>query len=103
MTVHYLKTYSSYFNALDNNLKRFEIRSITDRDYKVDDHLHLVEWKPTTPQYSVTLVYKVQYITAFEQRRNFVVIGLSDLIERYSMTYDRMQTLGFLRMENFKC
>lgn len=45
MTVHKLKLFPEYFDAVANGIKTFEIRK-NDRDYKVGDTLHLYEFDP---------------------------------------------------------
>ena len=45
MTLHTLKIYSEYYDAVRNGIKTFEIRK-NDRDYKVGDTLRLREYDP---------------------------------------------------------
>jgi hypothetical protein len=45
MAHHDLKTWPEFFQAIIENRKPFEYR-LNDRDYKVDDVLHLQEWVP---------------------------------------------------------
>lgn len=45
MTVHKLKLFPEYFDAVANGIKTFEIRK-NDRDYKVGDTLRLYEFDP---------------------------------------------------------
>lgn len=42
--IHTLKTESVYFESLVNGTKKFELRK-NDRDYKVGDWLHLIEYR----------------------------------------------------------
>lgn len=46
-TVHEVKCWPGFFDALDDGKKRFEVR-YNDRDYKVGDTLHVREWDMTT-------------------------------------------------------
>lgn len=50
MTVHKLKLFPEYFDAVANGIKTFEIRK-NDRDYKVGDTLHLYEFDPEVNGY----------------------------------------------------
>lgn len=45
METHYLKTWPTYFNAVKNGSKKFEIR-LNDRDYRSGDILVLEEFIP---------------------------------------------------------
>ena len=45
MTLHTLKIYPEYYDAVRNGIKTFEIRK-NDRDYKVGDTLRLREYDP---------------------------------------------------------
>ncbi len=45
MTLHTLKIYPEYYDAVRNGIKTFEIRKY-DRDYKVGDTLRLREYDP---------------------------------------------------------
>ena len=40
---HYIKILPQYFRAIERGEKTFEVR-FNDRDYKVEDVLHLKEW-----------------------------------------------------------
>lgn len=51
MTVHKLKLFPEYFDAVANGIKTFEIRK-NDRDYKVGDTLHLYEFDPEKEEFS---------------------------------------------------
>lgn len=44
MTIHYLKTDPTYFDAVCNGIKKAEFR-LDDRNYKVGDTLHLREFR----------------------------------------------------------
>lgn len=80
MNVHQLKTWPRHFSAIWNNDKAFELR-INDRDFRVGDVLHLLEWEPA-PTYSVdkagaytgrSVLVSVTYIlNASEEQPKFV-------------------------------
>ncbi len=64
--VHVLKTWRSYFEAVVEGRKRFELRQ-NDRDFGVGDVLRLVEWIPdgthsrtTTRVFHVLVTYLAQ-------------------------------------------
>lgn len=62
MTLHELKIWPEYFQAVSNNEKTFEIRKY-DRDYRVGDVLVLREYDPTKQQYTGESVHvQVTYI-----------------------------------------
>lgn len=45
MTIHHLKTWPPYFNAIQSTEKKFELRE-DDRNFQVGDTLVLREWDP---------------------------------------------------------
>lgn len=62
MSVHRLKTWPEYFQALCSGRKTFELRK-NDRDFRVGDVLLLEEWDPATKAYSGRLIEReVTYI-----------------------------------------
>ncbi|EAC8464725.1 DUF3850 domain-containing protein [Listeria monocytogenes] len=71
--LHELKTMSEYFAAVAEERKTFEIRK-NDRDFKIDDYLLLKEFEETYTGW-VALV-KVIYITNYEQKNDYVVLGI---------------------------
>ncbi len=72
--IHDLKSIPEYFNAVRHGHKTFEIRK-NDRDFKLGDTLHLLEWtgKEYTNRWYDCIV---TYITDFEQKPGFVVMGI---------------------------
>ena len=61
-TMHDLKCWDCYFEAVDSGLKTFEIR-LNDRDYKLHDSLLLREWDPARKVYTGrALLMRVTYI-----------------------------------------
>ena len=48
---HYLKIWKEYFEAVDNESKRFEYRK-NDRNFNIGDRLVLCEYDPITRKYS---------------------------------------------------
>jgi len=76
---HELKCNPEYFSRIAMRQKTFEIRK-NDRDYQVGDTLILREYDPKTGRvlYGVDdmLVAKVVYITSYEQKDGYVVMGI---------------------------
>lgn len=67
MTVHKLKTVHPFFQSLWEQKKTFEIRK-NDRDFTVDDELHLEEYFPSTDTYGDRcVVAEVTHIVNSEQ------------------------------------
>lgn len=100
MKVHELKLNTAYYDDVKTGLKTFEIRK-NDRDFKVGDVLSLTRWsegtylkseKSPSPNsvftgYSVntypanireadTILMEVTYITDYEQKPGYVVMGI---------------------------
>lgn len=74
---HELKTWPEFFDATLRGVKRFEIRR-NDRNFKVGDVLLLLEWNPAEEIYTGRFIHRfVTYITTFEQKENYVVLGLA--------------------------
>ncbi|EAF8203415.1 TPA: DUF3850 domain-containing protein [Listeria monocytogenes] len=71
--LHELKTMREYFAAVAEGRKTFEIRK-NDRDFKVGDYLLLKDFEETYTGW-VALV-KVIYITNYEQKNDYVVLGI---------------------------
>lgn len=76
---HPLKTWPLFFEALLEGSKTFEVRR-NDRGFEVGDNLRLLEWLPTTEEYTGrTLDREVTYILegeAWGVAKGFVVMGL---------------------------
>lgn len=114
MKTHFLKTWPEYFQAVVEDRKPFEIRR-NDRDYAVGDVLVLQEWCPVKGDYTGNYVKRcVSYLTDFEQKPGFVVLGLAkdaDAVAVYRCRlcgYDTMQPrrlrgLAGLRCFNLQC
>lgn len=92
MKVHELKLDDEYFNDVKDGSKTFEIRK-DDRDFQPGDLLALSHYKdgdyrkryPLSGLQIVdiheadTLLMKVEYITDYEQKDGYVVMGISPL------------------------
>ena len=78
--IHELKIKPEYFAAVVSGDKTFEIRNNADRNFKVGDTLLLWEWNGGfTGQ---TVERAVSYITDFEQKPGYVVLGLANKREQ---------------------
>ena len=59
---HELKTWSSFYQAISDGFKKFEIRK-NDRDFKVGDVLVLREYQPMQERYTgKSIKVRVEYI-----------------------------------------
>lgn len=76
MKRHHLKTWPLCYAAIIEGRKTFEIRR-NDRDFKVGDDLVLAEWDPDRGYTSRVAVRQVIFMTDFEQKPGFVVMGLA--------------------------
>lgn len=74
---HALKTLPRFFTAIVQGIKTFEIRE-NDRDFRVNDRLILEEWDGERYTGRRTSV-RVTYMTSFEQKPGYVVMGISRL------------------------
>lgn len=92
MKLHELKLLEQYAQAKKDGIKPFEIR-LNDRDFKVGDLVkyNIVETyiEPTPPHRTLTReskitelvkyfnnrVFKIKYITGYEQKENYVVFS----------------------------
>ena len=77
---HELKTWPSYYNAIVNGVKHFEVRK-ADRPFKVGDTLLLREYNPNNEQYTGACVTReISYILQGGQFRieaGYVGLGLA--------------------------
>ncbi|EOL9688637.1 ASCH/PUA domain-containing protein [Listeria monocytogenes] len=70
---HKLKILPEYFRDIAKGRKTFEIRK-NDRDFQVGDTLILQEWEGEYTGYEVPV--EVTYITDYEQKEGYVVMGI---------------------------
>lgn len=79
-TIHELKTWPKYYEAVVSGAKTFEARK-NDRNFKEGDLLRLREWDPCTQTYSGRCsTYRAAYVLTDEQhdavREGFAIIAL---------------------------
>ena len=83
-TEHELKCRPEFFARIASGQKNFEIRR-NDRDFQVGDVLILKEHDPEKgwPDHGSyeTMRVKVTYLTAYEQKEGFVVLGIKVIPE----------------------
>ena len=78
---HQLKCFAEYLDRIQSGQKTFEIRK-NDRDFQVGDELVLVEFKNKTredilyPSCGREIRVRVVYMTNFEQKPGYVVMGI---------------------------
>ena len=68
---HELKIQQCYLDRILSGQKRFEIR-FNDRDFQVGDYMRL-----QNPEKTQGVYCKIIYISNYEQKDNYVVIGFS--------------------------
>lgn len=78
-TVHSLKCWPEYFQAILDGKKSFEVRK-DDRGFRAGDILHLQEWSPETQSYcgreTARLIVYTLTGEDFGIREGFIVMGL---------------------------
>lgn len=75
--IHELKIEHVFFQDVRSGIKNFEIR-YNDRGFLVGDVLRLNEW--IDGEYTGNQVSKIiKYISSYEQKPGFVVLGLMDI------------------------
>lgn len=84
-TVHELKTWEEYFQAILDGLKMFEIRQ-NDRGFKIGDRLRLREYDPTQDYYTGReLTREIMYIFLPSRKapngikRGYCVLGIKEV------------------------
>lgn len=67
-TLHDLKCWPQFFDAIETGRKRHDLRRAHDRDFRVGDRLRLREFDPQTQRYTGReQIVEVTYITSTEQ------------------------------------
>lgn len=84
MKTHELKVLPEYYERIASGQKKFEIRN-NDRDFQVGDLLRLHMWTPGVGYAGdgMHLEASIIYITSFEQREGYVVMGIELTEKRY--------------------
>jgi len=81
MTIHKLKTWPEYFEAIITGRKNFDVRK-NDRNFQVGDRLDLLEWNPETGEYTGRFCNReITYIlncnrNPFIKVRGYVILSL---------------------------
>ncbi|NOY61769.1 MAG: DUF3850 domain-containing protein [Gammaproteobacteria bacterium] len=84
--LHQLKIYPVYFKAVEQGIKRFEIRDNSNRGFQKGDLIELIECDPEQSCESADgyelmtgnkLMAEISYVTNYEQKKNFVVFGFT--------------------------
>ncbi|MEX2475034.1 DUF3850 domain-containing protein [Marinobacter sp.] len=87
MKKHMLKIYPEFFEAVLSGDKPFEVRDNFRRDFQKGDQVCLIEFDPYLPlvvgpndgQSGRSIVADISYVTGFEQKEGYVVIGLKNI------------------------
>lgn len=77
-TTHDIKIYTQFYNRVFSEQKTFEIRK-NDRDYQVGDILLMREYDPEKREYidhSQPISAEIVYMSNFEQKEGYVVLGI---------------------------
>lgn len=88
MKTHEIKILDTYFDAVYSGAKPFEIR-FNDRGYEVGDLLMLKEIRGSVKSQALTaytgreLARFVTYVTDYEQKDGFVVMGLAPTYSKF--------------------
>jgi len=73
--IHKLKTVQPYYTDVVLGHKTFEIRR-NDRKFRLNDILLLEEYSPATGYSGKSEQFEVIYITRYNQRDDYVVMGI---------------------------
>lgn len=74
--IHEIKCWPEFFAAVRSGIKTFEVR-LNDREYQVGDRLLIKEWDKDTECFTGNAVSRdVQYVTNYNQKDGYVVLGI---------------------------
>lgn len=79
--VHYLKTWTQFFNEVRSGIKQFEVRK-NDRDFKIGDTLILEEFDPAKDAYTGAWVpERITYKLDDERfvKEGYVILGITEI------------------------
>ena len=75
---HELKIAPTYFEAVCNGGKNFEIRNNHDRGFQRGDIVVLNEWVAPNGYTGNCAERRITYVTNYEQKEGFVVFGMEE-------------------------
>lgn len=79
--VHYLKTWTPFFEDIRSGIKQFEVRK-NDRDYEVGDTLILEDFNPITEKHSGAWIPKLVTYKLDDTlfvKEGYVILGMVDI------------------------
>lgn len=78
MKIHELKIDSEFFDLIISGIKKFEIR-YNDRHFKINDIIILNEINLNGEPSGRKLKARISYMTDYEQKEKYVVLGIEDI------------------------